>query len=206
MEERQLALLKEIGLLEDVNIEYLFTKGFKNNLNIDITDVKGEVEDLIEKNYLELSENNSVSISEKGRNTLKQNYPGIVLIGKVVSGLEQGKYYMSKRGYKKQFRKKLGINPYEGTLNIKLEEDSIDKFKKLKKSSGIHIEGFSTRKEDFGSLTAFSAEVGGIDCALIIPFKSEYERIAELISEVKLRDKLDLKDGDIIQILVKLWE
>src|SRR5919197_1426942 len=42
--------------------------------------------------------------------------------GIVISGMGEGAYYMSLDGYKKQFREKLGYEPYPGTLNIKLQD------------------------------------------------------------------------------------
>jgi riboflavin kinase len=43
-----------------------------------------------------------------------------VLRGRVVSGLGEGQHYISRQGYLKQFREKLGFEPFPGTLNIKL--------------------------------------------------------------------------------------
>src|ERR671928_100116 len=42
--------------------------------------------------------------------------------GTIVSGMGEGAYYMSLDGYKKQFKEKLGYEPFPGTLNLKLEE------------------------------------------------------------------------------------
>src|SRR5919199_700569 len=40
--------------------------------------------------------------------------------GNVISGMGEGAYYMSLDGYRKQFKDKLGYNPYPGTLTVKL--------------------------------------------------------------------------------------
>ena len=40
--------------------------------------------------------------------------------GIVVSGMGEGAYYMALEGYRKQFKEKLGFEPYPGTLNVKL--------------------------------------------------------------------------------------
>jgi len=40
--------------------------------------------------------------------------------GTIVSGMGEGAYYMSLDGYKKKKKKKLGYEPYPGTLNVKL--------------------------------------------------------------------------------------
>ena len=39
---------------------------------------------------------------------------------KIVSGMGEGAYYMSLKGYRNQFIEKLGYEPYPGTLNVKL--------------------------------------------------------------------------------------
>ena len=44
----------------------------------------------------------------------------VVLTGRVKSGLGEGRYYMSQKGYRAQFAKRLGIDPYPGTLNLRL--------------------------------------------------------------------------------------
>ena len=43
-----------------------------------------------------------------------------VLSGIVVKGLGEGSFFMSMGHYKKEIKKKLGFNAYEGTLNIKI--------------------------------------------------------------------------------------
>ena len=47
------------------------------------------------------------------------------LSGTVVSGIGEGKYYMSLPAYKQQFKVVLGFEPYPGTLNIRLSPSSI---------------------------------------------------------------------------------
>ena len=46
----------------------------------------------------------------------------IELSGSVASGLGEGSYYMSLKGYTKQFKVKIGYAPFPGTLNIKLNQ------------------------------------------------------------------------------------
>ena len=48
----------------------------------------------------------------------------------------EGSYYMSLKGYKKQFKEKLGYEPFPGTLNLKLEDKIyMDKKKEMIKLS-----------------------------------------------------------------------
>lgn len=127
----------------------------------------------------------------------------ITFEGTVTAGMDEGGYYMSKSGYREQFIDKLGIDPVRGTLNIKLEDESISKFEELKDEEGIEIKGFEEGGERFGKIKAFPAEVADIECAVVIPALSRYEKIMEIISEYQLREELDLEDGDYLKVDIK---
>ncbi len=60
----------------------------------------------------------------------------------VKSGLEEGGYYMRQQGYRSQFIKKLGMNPYRGTLNLNLSERNAKILAAIKERKGILINGF----------------------------------------------------------------
>lgn len=54
----------------------------------------------------------------------------MIIEGEVVSGLGEGRYFLSLPPYKEIFKKILGFEPYEGTLNLKLDREfDINKFK-----------------------------------------------------------------------------
>ena len=46
----------------------------------------------------------------------------LTITGTITSGMGEGAYYMSMKGYTKQFKSKLGYVPYPGTLNVQLKE------------------------------------------------------------------------------------
>ncbi len=116
------------------------------------------------------------------------------LSGKVITGLGEGQYYISLEGYRAQFREKLGFDPYPGTLNIKLDEKSIDIRKKVTES--IIILGFTDMKRTFGKGSCFRIRISDIEGAVITPERTHYpEDIIEIIAPVNLRSNLDLKDG-----------
>ena len=63
--------------------------------------------------------------------------------GHIITGMGEGAYYMSLDGYKKQFKEKLGYEPYPGTLNIKLNSMLfVDARKEMLKYPSINIEGY----------------------------------------------------------------
>ncbi len=130
----------------------------------------------------------------------------IKLAGEVVSGLGEGKYYMSIEEYKRQFIEKLGFEPYPGTLNVKLYPDYIKNRLILSKLPGIIIQGFEKNGRKFGNVKCFRATIEGaenIPCAVLIIEKTHHgPEIVELISPVKIRDVLKLSDGSQIRINV----
>ncbi|MFO7990712.1 MAG: DUF120 domain-containing protein [Thermoplasmata archaeon] len=128
----------------------------------------------------------------------------IIMEGKITSGLERGKYFLSKKGYRKRVKDKIGIDPKMGTLNIKLNDTNAEKLKRLKDEDGYYIEGFEYKGEEYGGVKLFPAEIGGLDGAVVIPDMSHYDRTLELISDHPLRDELDLTDGEVVQVVVNV--
>lgn len=130
------------------------------------------------------------------------NEKSTTLTGKVVSGKKEGRYYLSKKKYREQFIDTMGIDPYEGTLNIELDEESTKTFQDIRKLQGTVIEGFKNDQKRLGDVNTFPAVISGIECALVIPEKSDYIDVAEVISNEKLRDELELTDGEKVKIHV----
>ncbi|MFQ5837498.1 MAG: DUF120 domain-containing protein [Thermoplasmata archaeon] len=124
--------------------------------------------------------------------------------GRVDRGLGEGFYYMSQEGYREQFRAKLGFEPYPGTLNLKLDGREITKLDVLRGAEGIRIEGFTSGRRTFGGAKCFFASIAKVDCAVILPFRSHYDDVLEVISQHRLRRKLGLGDGEPVEVLVNL--
>ncbi len=72
---------------------------------------------ITQKGYSEIAKLNSVLSS-----SLSSSTSNIELSGSVITGLGEGAYYMSLKGYTKQFKTKIGYIPFPGTLNIKLNQ------------------------------------------------------------------------------------
>ncbi len=126
----------------------------------------------------------------------------VILRGTVVTGLGKGRYFMSAKEYKDQFISKLGIDPYHGTLNLRVDAASASELSMLKSSYGIIIEGFSREGKVFGAVKAFEASLSGVRCALVIPEKTSHTDVFELVANKNLREELSLKDGDIVEVSV----
>ena len=134
------------------------------------------------------------------KQTIKNEARLLRIKGKVFSGTGEGAKFMELPWVKKQMEEKLGFVPYPGTLNIKLSKDKV-KFKNLlKRAKPIEIlpaEGYCLGK----CLKAHL--VNGLECAIVLPEVKNYpEDVIEIIAHVNLREKLQLKDGDIIEVMI----
>jgi len=126
----------------------------------------------------------------------------VLFKGKVISGLGEGRYYTEQNGYVEQFKEKLGFIPYPGTLNVEIEYIERNKLRLLKDSRAIHINEFKTRNRTFGSVRCFKAKINGTDGAIVLPMRSHYSNVLEFISKDFLRNKLNLKDGNEVKIVI----
>ena len=148
-----------------------------------------------------------VSITREGLSLLRENFLALQAVfgqgpgqkpsvsGTVKSGLGEGRYYVSRPHYLKQFTRLFGKRPFLGTLNLMIPEAELASF-----ASGlapVKISGFETRERSFGEITAFRVMVQGRQKAILaIPERTTHPKNeAEVIAVVNLRKKLGLKDG-----------
>ena len=159
-----------------------------------------------------------IKITNKGINELRRVYIGLqlfiegppkemVLEGKVFTGFGEGAYYVSHRGYKKQFVKKLGFEPYPGTLNLRLSSTaSLIRRKELIGYPAIEIKGFKNERRTYGPVKCFPAIIGNkIKGAAILIDRTHYDdTVLELIAPVNLREALNLSDGDKLKVKISV--
>lgn len=127
----------------------------------------------------------------------------IQISGVVTSGLGEGRYYLSQPGYVVQFSERLGYKPYPGTLNIRVPPKDLVTVETVKNWTGTRIDGFQATGRTFGGATCFVARVAGRSCHLIVPDRSHYQDVIELIAPVSLRTALHLKDNDPVDVDVQ---
>ena len=180
--------------------------------------------ELVEKRYLErrLAQGGQVvTVLNKGIAILRKEFSEYSLIfgtqkeiemkGILETGLGEGGYYISKKGYMKQFQKKLNWKPYEGTFNLRLNDDEVPKIEAMKAAEGILIEGFEQEGRTFGKAWVFKCSLKNgkeivKECAIISPKRTHYRRVVEVISPIFLRGKLKAIDGDMFTIKVDLGD
>jgi riboflavin kinase len=122
-----------------------------------------------------------------------------LVTGKVASGLGEGQRYISMEDYRSQLQRKLGFDPFPGTLNLRLEAPLL-----LPEEKAIIIEGFISAGRSYGSCKCYPCEVGGLKCAIVRPDRSAYPgTLIEIIAPVSLRELMDLQDGDEVEVVLE---
>lgn len=127
--------------------------------------------------------------------------------GHIITGMGEGAYYMSLNGYKKQFKEKLGYEPYPGTLNIKLNSMLfIEAKKEMLKYPSIYIEGFSDQSRTYGWVKCYPAYINdsmNINSSILILERTHYDdSILEIIAPFSIKEQFSLKNGDYIKLKV----
>lgn len=118
--------------------------------------------------------------------------------GEVTTGLGKAAYFLSQDFYVENFIKNCGFKPFPGTLNVIVPDEYLNQINKVKDTCENIIEP----DEGFGAVKYIRAILNDeIEGAIVFPAKTEHtENYLEFIAEEKLRDKLNLKDGDLVSI------
>lgn len=127
--------------------------------------------------------------------------PKLVFEGTVYSGKGEGKKFVDLPWVKKQIEEKLEFSPYLGTLNLHLAEGSIKRKVLLENATGLDI----NPQLGFCSGVMYKAQIGDLDCAVVIPKVPNYPSdVLEIIAPVCLRERLKLFDGSLVYVLVNV--
>lgn len=218
MKPRLLDTLKELALLGAVHEHVsVSTAQLGRLLGVSQQAASARVLKLLDQGFVSRTlggRSQQLKLTDRGMEVLRAEYTAYRQIfemesqvhfrGRVERGLGEGFYYMSQEGYRRQFRKKLDFDPYPGTLNLKLEGRQAAKLEILRKAEGIPIEGFTDKGRTFGGASCFPASAGNVDCVAIVPVRSHYQDVLELIAPVQLRKELGLRDGDLVEVVVHL--
>ena len=155
-----------------------------------------------------------IKLTQKGVDELKQEYgeyrrvfeinDQLTLHGVVSDGMGEGRYYICQLEYMSQFEGKLGFKPYEGTLNIIVDREDATKLDIIRSSPGEVINGFTQEGRTFGRVLAHKAKIRSIDCAIIMPERSHYDNVIEVVCQYHLRRTLNINNGDRIELKVKV--
>lgn len=225
--------MTELKIQHILTLTHLLSKGAKHNfVQITTTSLGKSIkksQQAASKHLVELEDggfidriitgrNVSVKITPKGYSEMVklsaelrkslESYPSQVeLKGTLVSGMGEGAYYMSLKGYTKQFKSQIGYVPYPGTLNVKLDKkEYTEAARQFEALDGIVINGFSDGKRTYGWVKCFAAKLNStINCQLIRLERTHHDTsIVELISKTNIRKAAKVSDGSKVTITVPI--
>jgi len=225
--------MSELKIQHIITLSQLLSKGAKHNFVSITTSTLGKnihksqqaaskhLVDLENSGFIERIMNGrkvSVKITQKGYSEMVklssilhssiQSFPSYIeLKGILVSGMGEGKYYMSLKGYTKQFKTKIGYVPFPGTLNVQLlKKEYITSITQFDNLDGIMINGYSDEKRTYGWVKCFDARLNNsIKCHLIILERTHHDNSTiELISKRNIRKYKKLKDGSKLSIRIPI--
>ena len=142
---------------------------------------------------------------------LKDLLENILIVGSVSTGMGEGHYYVSIKGYFDQFKDKLGFEPYKGTLNLELSDLNKELLREnIKTRMPIIIEGFKNDKSErsYGAVHCYHCYISRLDeqykklKAAILDIKRTHHKknVIEILAQPYLREYFNLKDGDKLRI------
>ena len=121
--------------------------------------------------------------------------------GTVITGRGEGAFFTGLDWVKEQCRQKLGFELYPGTLNLKVGREDMLAMQTLARQEGIILLPPSA---DFCQARCVKVAIGTIKGAVILPHVVDYyPDTLEVIAAEKVKDKLNLKDGDELIVTVK---
>jgi riboflavin kinase len=167
-----------------------------------------------------VSDGQEVSVTDDGEATLRREYADyrrlfdadgdtLRLAGTVTGGMGEGRHYISLPGYMEQFRDRLGYEPFPGTLNVELTDESVRARPEMAGFDAVPIDGWEDEERTFGPATCFAAAVEGDggtyeDAHVIVPERTHHdESQLEVIAPEKLRDALSLSDEDRVVVRIR---
>lgn len=167
-----------------------------------------------------VAEGQWIRITEVGEHALREEYEAyrrifeepetITLRGRVTGGMGEGSHYISLSGYMEQFEDRLGYSPFIGTLNIDLEDESVRARAGLSAFEPIIIEGWESENRTYGPAFCYPATIETADgeqydsVHVIAPERTHHdEDQLEVIAPDRLRDVLNLDDGDELTVRVE---
>ena len=116
------------------------------------------------------------------------------LEGEIFSGTSRGREYINL--FFERIQGTIDIKPYLGTLNVRLRKN-INLRPYETKTIG-HVIRTGHKEIELGFVPAMIEDV---DCWIITPRGKVYpDNEIEIISELNLREKLNLKDGSVVKI------
>ena len=132
-----------------------------------------------------------------------------VLKGKVVSGAKKAAFFTQLDWVLEQCSEKLGFKPFPGTLNVDILPESILDVQSIQEEKGIELvppDPKGSNDATFCAAQVLPVSIEEAKAAIIIPAEKvrvHGKNIIEVIAPVRLKDALNIDDGDIVTLTIK---
>jgi riboflavin kinase len=124
------------------------------------------------------------------------------LEGTVLSGVNEGAFFVGLGWVQDAIQGIAGFAPYPGTLNVRLlDTDALVRWRAIRKTAGVPLTPPDPRS--CGGRVLPALVEARIRAAVVIPDVTRYEdAVLEVIAPVHLRTLLGLRDGDRIRLTI----
>jgi riboflavin kinase len=223
LEGEELQTLKQLALLGALEgEEKLSCSSLSDRLGVSTQTASRRLQSLEAEGHVDreiVTDGQWVTLTDDGEGRLHAEYDDyrrifegaedVALTGTITSGMGEGRHYISLPGYMRQFREKLDYEPFAGTLNIDLTEESIRTRRQLDAIEPVTIEGWEDEERTYGPAYCYPATVSaGAEtyqiAHVIAPERTHHgDDHLEVIAPERLRDVLDLDDGTEVTVDVE---
>jgi len=125
----------------------------------------------------------------------------VTFIGVIYTGQGCGKFFIELPWVLQQLKEFMGTTPYFGTLNMRLTPEGVEQRAYLMSQNGMLI----APKNGYLPGYLYEAKLFDITCYVVLPDVPNYSRdCLEIIAAENLRKKFNIKDGDVITVLVTI--
>lgn len=217
-DEDELAALKDIALAGAFDRQITVrTEELADWLDVPQEVVPQTLQRLRDAGYLmsDDGERERVCVTDVGRVLLAREYAdycrlfdptdSLRIMGEVTKGVGKASGFVSLQGYIEQFCERLGYEPFHGTLNITVDNESWAHSYRLEAREGIRIDEWESDGRTYGGVTCYSARVETADgrtydpTHVIVPDRTQHDASElEILAPDKLRDELGLRDDDTV--------
>ncbi|MFB6207646.1 MAG: DUF120 domain-containing protein [Haloglomus sp.] len=218
----EVATLKELALEGALAGTQITCAGLAERLDASNQTASRRLQRLSETGLIDrevLNDGQRVELTTDGEARLRREYADyrrvfedadvdVTLNGSVTTGMGEGRHYISLPGYMEQFIERLGYEPFAGTLNVDLDEESIRERGRMDALDPVRIDGWEDDERTYGPAFCWPASVETAaetyePAHVIAPERTHHgDDQLEVIAPDRLRDELDLEDGEELTVHV----
>jgi riboflavin kinase len=124
----------------------------------------------------------------------------IVVKGQIVTGIGVGSHFIGLEWVREQILEKLGFDPFLGTLNVRMDEETSRRYNTLLEGrEGVPIEPLDER---YHRGKCYRSRINDrVDGAIVVPVVPDYPTdLMEIVAPVNLRERLGLLDGGEVTV------